>query len=326
MSDTTKSGDEQPPVALVPVEQRDVDFYGDKLTATLVNTDEGLQVYVPLRPICNYLGLDWSAQSRRIQRDEILRESQGVVIMATPGSGGGRQEMTCLPLDILPGWLFGVDAARVKPELRDKIKRYQKYCFRILSQAFQEAAMTMPDASEITTPAPAPVGVPRNLFQIRDLGLAVFQLAEQQIIFEQEQIASKQEQMILRQDLTANELATEAAGQLAASAHQRLDRAADVVREIRQRLNIVEARTAPTTVISNEQASQIALAVKALAEQLSRANPQGPNQYQGVYIELYRRFGVSSYKRIRRSQFEDVLNFLENWRSTGSTPPAAPGD
>jgi hypothetical protein len=40
---------------------------------------------------------------------------------------------------------------------------------------------------------------------------------------------------------------------------------------------------------------------------------KGKNQYQGVYGELHRRFGVSSYTMIRQEQYDSVLAFLEDW-------------
>ncbi|NJO82978.1 MAG: hypothetical protein HC828_09275 [Blastochloris sp.] len=36
--------------------------------------------------------------------------------------------------------------------------------------------------------------------------------------------------------------------------------------------------------------------------------------YQGIFGELYRRFGVSSYKVIRVEQYASVLAFLDEWR------------
>ncbi len=70
----------------VPVLQKEVVFYEDLVTAVLVKTETGQEIYVPIRPICDYLGVDWSAQYRRItKRDPILAESvQGVAIMTTP--------------------------------------------------------------------------------------------------------------------------------------------------------------------------------------------------------------------------------------------------
>jgi hypothetical protein len=77
--------------ALVPVDQRTVSFYGDVITAVLVRMEEGEQVYVPVRPICDYLGVvDGSSQRQRINRDPVLSEIvQGVVITTTPLESSG---------------------------------------------------------------------------------------------------------------------------------------------------------------------------------------------------------------------------------------------
>jgi len=54
-----------------------------------VRVDDESTIYVPIRPICDYLSLDWSAQFRRIRRDEILAEAvKCVAITATPQEGG----------------------------------------------------------------------------------------------------------------------------------------------------------------------------------------------------------------------------------------------
>ncbi|NJL06188.1 MAG: hypothetical protein HC911_15045 [Chloroflexaceae bacterium] len=45
-----------------------------------------------------------------------------------------------------------------------------------------------------------------------------------------------------------------------------------------------------------------------------RAGLGGKNHYQGIFGELYRHFGVSSYKLIRIEQYDAVLAFLEQWR------------
>ncbi len=99
---------------LAPIEQKQVEFYGDDLTAVLL--EDGV-VYIPIRPICDSLGLDWSSQVKRINRDEILSEAAMSVVVTTtdidPKSRRPRtSEMLCLPLDYLNGWLFGVNASR----------------------------------------------------------------------------------------------------------------------------------------------------------------------------------------------------------------------
>jgi hypothetical protein len=71
--------------ALIPIEQKTVVFYDDEITAVLVDADNQPQVYVPVRPICEQLGLAWSSQLQRIRRDPILSEEiLGVFVTNTP--------------------------------------------------------------------------------------------------------------------------------------------------------------------------------------------------------------------------------------------------
>jgi hypothetical protein len=92
-----------------------------------------------------------------------------------------------------------------------------------------------------------------------------------------------------------------------------LDRAALVVGEIGRRLKRVEggyAMVRPDAYITDEQAAGISLRVKALARLMGGES----THYQSVFTELYRRFGVASYKLVRMEQYEEVLGFLEEWR------------
>jgi len=106
-----------------------VDFHGQSLIAALIDG----KPYVAMRPIVENIGLDWKSQYARINRNLVM--SKGVVMMTIP-SGGGDQETLCLPLDLLNGWLFGVDVNRVKAEIKPKLIRYQEECYRVLFQHF----------------------------------------------------------------------------------------------------------------------------------------------------------------------------------------------
>lgn len=161
--------------ALSPVEVRTVDFYGDQIAGALVRSDDAEQIYVPVRPICEYLGLSWGSQRNRIIRDEVLAESvRGVFITNTPG---GTQEMLCLPLDLLPGFLFGITAARVKPDLQEKITRYRRECFRVLWEAFKPEIVSAADLAPVVEPSGAQIAY--------EIATAVQHLARQQLDFEQ---------------------------------------------------------------------------------------------------------------------------------------------
>jgi hypothetical protein len=121
---------------LEPIEERHIDFYGDDVTAVLVPTEAAPQIYVPVRALCDYLGLSWSGQRERILRDPVL--SEAVHSVRVTRTERGERDVLALPLDLLPGWLFGISAARVREELRDKIIRYQRECFRVLWDAFKQ--------------------------------------------------------------------------------------------------------------------------------------------------------------------------------------------
>ena len=105
------------------------DFYGDRLMAVEIAGT----VYVAVKPIAGYLGIDWSSQRKRLLRDVIF--SEGMVMTTTP-SGGGMQEAACLRLDLLHGWLLTIDDRRVKPELRERVLTYKRHCYALLHEHF----------------------------------------------------------------------------------------------------------------------------------------------------------------------------------------------
>ena len=93
----------------------------------------------------------------------------------------------------------------------------------------------------------------------------------------------------------------------------RLDRAAAIVGELGRRVSKLEQRVSPGQPVTDEQAAEIAQQVKALAGLLTEHDP-GKNHYQSVFNELYRRFGVTSYKLVPQARYPAVLAFLEEWR------------
>ena len=84
-------------------------------------------------PIWDWTGRPAAAHHARYVLADELRS----VVITTTNPQGGDPEVLCLPLDLLPGWLFGISATRVKPDLREKITRYRRECFRVLWDAFK---------------------------------------------------------------------------------------------------------------------------------------------------------------------------------------------
>lgn len=272
----------------MPHIQRTVLFYGDEVIA--VQDEDSQAIFLPITRMCDNLGVERYRQARRIREHPVL--SKGIATL-TIETAGGTQEAQCLRLDLLPLWLAGVNANRVGEEIRDKLIRYQTEVAAVLWSAFRPQILPY----EETLPVPAPdSSALQQLQQIAEMGRAITAMAEQQMEIQRQQ-----------QALTA-----------------RLDRAGLVVKgiqhhvgEIEVRLGVIEEKLHPGAFISEAQANEISLKVKALAEFLT-TKEQGKVHYQTIFAELYRRFGASSYKIIRQGQYDAVMQLLDDWRTAAN--------
>lgn len=107
----------------------EVSFYGDTLTLTV---DDAGTRFVGVRAICESMGIDPKSQQRRIQTDPKFSWGR----MTSTGSDGKQYDMFSIALDHLSGWLFSINAKKVKEEVREKLLRYQHECHTTLSQRF----------------------------------------------------------------------------------------------------------------------------------------------------------------------------------------------
>ena len=176
--------------ALQPFKQKTVLFYDDEITAVLITEGDREKIYIPIRPLCNYMNIDWTAQWRRLQRDVVLAdEIKSVAIMA----------------------------------------------------------------------------------------MAIVKLARQQILIE-----------------------------------ARLDAHDGRLDNYEERLETIEAQFGDETrTVSEDQASQISQAVKAVA--IAQGKVSGRNEFGAVYGEMYRNFGITSYKLLPASRFKEAMKFLGDW-------------
>lgn len=259
---------------LIPIEQKTILFYEDELTA--VRMRDGV-VYVPIKPIIERLGLNWSGQRSRLQRDPILNVEQRMCVIHTPRRGP--QETLCIPLDYLSGFLFGINADRVNPEYRQDVIRYQRECYKVLSEALTEGRLitdiTFDDLLQTADP---------GAVQAYQIAQAVMRLARNQILLESRLSC-------------------------------RLD-------DHEGRLVRLESQLGDTgRNVTPDQASQLSQAVKAVAIELGKKS--GRNEFGAIYGELYRKFGITSYKMLPAHRFEEAMKFLTDWHEniTGAGGP-----
>jgi hypothetical protein len=257
--------------------QKTVLFYGDELIA--VQAEDTGNIFVPLSRLCDNLGIDRRRQAQRVRDHEVL--SRGLVALSIETSGGA-QEAQCLRLDLIPLWLAGVNANKVAPDVKAKLVQYQAEAASVLWAAFRHDIV--PATEEQVEPRS------RSGAEIAlDIATAIQHLARQQLEIERSLDGM----------------------------HGRMDGMARFLRDFAdstdRRLSALEIQLSPQSTISEEQAAELALAVKAVGHALAeRGTKPG---YSQVYGELYRRYGIASYKNLPQGKFDEVVRWLQSWHA-----------
>jgi hypothetical protein len=251
--------DEIAQTAIIPVREQIVDFYGDTLLAGQIADGT---ILVPMRPIADALGLDWSSQIKRLRRDPVLAEALQWVVITT--THRGEQRALALPLDLLPGWLFGISAVRVRPELQEKITRYRRECFRVLWEAFR---------ADIVPSSPAPAAGASGAALALEIAEAVAALARQQLALEGRFDTMAE---YLRGYILKNE----------------------------QRVSTLELRLSSGATISEAEAAEIALAVKNVGKALEGQGDRAgyakvySEMYRRYRISSYKNLPAARYQEV----------------------------
>lgn len=163
--------------ALTIVEQREVLFYDDELLA--VRAADG-QIYVSFRHLCDSLGINRQSQMKKIRDHDVLAEGyKGGVINTPPssgGRGGGKQQAGLLRVDMIPMWLTTINPSRVRVDIREKIKRYQREAGKVLWEAFQDGRLSLDQDFDALLEENTPE------VQAYKMAMAIAKMARQQIL------------------------------------------------------------------------------------------------------------------------------------------------
>lgn len=103
----------------------------------IVVVDNG-EKWVPVKPICDALGVDYPTQFTKLKNDPILSSIIGLNPMV--GADGKDREMVTIPFRYVFGWLFRIDSRNVKEESREAVLKYQLQCYDALYNHFTRFA------------------------------------------------------------------------------------------------------------------------------------------------------------------------------------------
>lgn len=118
-------------------------FVGVPFMGTVIQATNDERHYVALKPLVEGIGLKWDGILRKVKNNKALSK---VCTSRTYLTEGGAQEMVCLPLDRLNGLLFLINPEDYnhKPQLKERLVRYQEQCYDALYQYFHNGVAVHP--------------------------------------------------------------------------------------------------------------------------------------------------------------------------------------
>lgn len=157
---------------LTVVEQKEVTFYDDALTAVQASDS---RVYVSVRHMCQALGIDDQGQRQRINRHNVLMRGLMVCKIHTIQ---GERDTHVLRVDLVPLWLSGIRTSTVNEKVRPKLEKFQEEAADVLWEAFQEGRLTAEPTLEDLLKSDSPAA------QAYQMAQAIMQMARQQLLLE----------------------------------------------------------------------------------------------------------------------------------------------
>lgn len=109
----------------------EIRFHGDVLKMI---EHEG-NPFVAVKPVCDYLGLNWSSQFRKIMDPQ---NGWKHCLMAMVGADLKDREMVCLSLIDFPLWLASISPSKIKEDVRVAFLRYRNEAKEVLFRHFMK--------------------------------------------------------------------------------------------------------------------------------------------------------------------------------------------
>ena len=280
---------ESSPPAESPVEHVAVTFFD--LPCLAVRATNG-SIYLAMRDLCDAIGVQLSAQLRRIRAHTQL--SKGLLTFRV-ATAGGFQNQEFLHLQATATWLLMINSARTSPNTRQRLDYLQEYLVQEVYAAFARLT-NLPEHSTRDI---------EDLDELRSIDTHIIALADQQARLRERQEALETRQGGLE---TSQEKARTAWREL------RTD-----LRELLARVQAIEAKQ--EGVITKEQRGYIYQLVLrwSEAEASRRQIAIGPAR-AACWGTLKARFKLSRYEDLPIAKYAECVSFIKQayMSSTGA--------
>lgn len=122
---------------LEAVNTTSVQFHGQPIITVMA---AGV-AYVAMRPIVENIGIDWAGQTVKLRNQKDKFNCCDIAMVA---SDNKVRDFLCIPLRKLNGWLFSINPAKVRADIRDKLIAYQEECFTVLHDYWNKGEVANP--------------------------------------------------------------------------------------------------------------------------------------------------------------------------------------
>lgn len=96
--------------------------------------DEDGEKFVPVKPICEALGISHKAQYDRIKDDAILGKYK--TLCYSESKDKKRYKMVCIPFKYVFGWIFSISEKNVKKESRENLIKSKNTLYNMFFDYF----------------------------------------------------------------------------------------------------------------------------------------------------------------------------------------------
>jgi hypothetical protein len=263
-----------------PVEQAVVTFFD--LPCLAVRATNG-SIYLAMRDLCDAIGVQLSAQLRRIRAHTQL--SKGLLTFRV-ATAGGFQDQEFLHLQVTATWLLMINSARTSPDTRQRLDYLQEYLVQEVYAAF--ARLTgLPEHSTRDI---------EDLDELRNIDIHIAALAEQQAHLQERQDALESRQASLE---TSQEKARTTWREL------RTD-----LRELLTRMQVIEAKQDGT--ITKAQRGYIYQLVLRWSEaEAERRHIAVGSARAACWGTLKAKFKLSRYEDLPLAKYAECVSFIK---------------
>lgn len=100
----------------------------------IVTVDRDGEIFVPIKPICDAIGIDVDAQRNKLNADDFFNSTTAIITAVA--ADDKEREMYCIRLRDVYGWLATINPGKVAPEAREIVTRYRRECYDVLYEHF----------------------------------------------------------------------------------------------------------------------------------------------------------------------------------------------